>query len=108
MNYIIIAFAVNEWMLYIGGVVAILDNTSTTMFHSLISKTINRNEPGKVFSIVGVFEALLPFMASPAFSVLYRHTIGHFPSAVIYLIMGIRVINVFIILFVNVGMRGEE
>ena len=94
-------------MLYIGGVVAILDQTSTTMFRSLISKTVEPNEVGKVFSIVGTFQALLPFMASPAFNFLYGHTVGYFPSAFVYLIMGIRAINFFIILVVNIGMRKE-
>ena len=59
VNLFVLAFVQNVWMLYIGGIVAFLDNTSTTMFRSLISKNVKADEIGKVFSVVGVFQALL-------------------------------------------------
>ena len=108
INYLIIAFAMNEWMLYIGGVVAILDVTSTTMYRSMISKNVHANEVGKVFSIVGTFQALLPFMSGPAFNFLYKSTVKSFPSAWVYLIIGIRMTNFLILLIVNIGMRKER
>ena len=44
VNLIIMALAVNEWMLYIGGLFAFLDSTSTTMFRSLISKNVQNDK----------------------------------------------------------------
>ena len=101
----IIAFAVNEWMLYIGGTIAILDATSTTMYRSMISKNVEADEIGRVFSIVGTFQALLPFMSGPTFNFLYQSTVKSFPSAWVYLVIGIRCFNFLVLLIVNIGMR---
>ena len=56
LNQFVIAFAVNEWMLYIGAAVSFLDYTSTSLFRSMITKNVHANEVGKVFSIVGTFQ----------------------------------------------------
>lgn len=101
---IMFAFVVNEWMLYIGGVIAFLDATSTTMFRSMISKNVHPNEVGKVFSIVGIFQALIPFVASPVFRVLYRNTVKTTPEAFIYLIIALKVAIFFDILYVHICM----
>ena len=75
-------------MLYIGGIIALLDNTSTTMFRSLISKNVDADEIGKVFSVVGVFQALLPFASGPIFGYLYKSTVEYQPNAFLFLIIG--------------------
>ena len=108
VNYLIIAFAVNEWMLYIGGTIAILDATSTTFYRSMISKNVEADEVGKVFSIVATFQALLPFMSGPAFNYLYKFTVKNLPSAWVFLVIGIRSFNFFVLLIVNIGMRKEQ
>ena len=56
LNLLIFAFAVNEWMLYLGGVIAILDQTTATMFRSMISKLVSADEVGSVFSVLGLFQ----------------------------------------------------
>ena len=45
-------------MLYVGGLIAILDSTTTTMLRSMISKMVHANEVGSVFSIVGTFQVI--------------------------------------------------
>ena len=107
VNLIIMAFAVNEWMLYIGGLFAFLDSTSTTMFRSLISKNVRANEIGRVFSVVGVFQAVLPFITGPAFGFLYKDTVAHQPNAFLLLVIGIKVLLFIVVVIVNVGMRRE-
>ena len=92
-------------MLYVGGAVAILDATSTTMYRSLITKIVNPDEVGKVFSIVGTFQALLPFMSGPAYNYLYRYTVSYMPSAWIFLVIAIRLFNFSVLLIVNIGIR---
>ena len=108
VNYLIIAFAVNAWMLYIGGAVAILDATSTTLYRSMITKNVDADEVGKVFSIVATFQALIPFMSGPAYNYLYRYTVAYFPSAWVYLVIAIRLFNFSALLIVNIGMRREK
>ena len=58
INLLFFAFAVSEWMLYVGGLIAILDSTTTTMLRSMISKMVHANEVGSVFSIVGTFQVI--------------------------------------------------
>ena len=108
VNYLIIAFASNSWMLYVGGTLAILDQTSTTMYRSLITKTVNPDEVGKVFSIVATFQALLPFMSGPTFNYLYKYTVSYMPSAWVFLVIAIRLFNFSVLLIVNIGMRREK
>ena len=104
----IIAFAANGWILYLGGTIAILDATSTTMYRSMISKNVNSDEVGKVFSIVGTFQALLPFISGPTFNFLYKSTVENFPQAWVFLVLAIRVFNFFVLLIVNIGMRRQK
>jgi len=44
------------FQLYIGGVISFLDFTSGVVFRSLISKSVQSDEVGKVFSILGMFQ----------------------------------------------------
>ena len=104
----IIAFAANGSLLYVGGVIAILDSTSTTMYRSMISKNVNSDEVGKVFSIVGTFQALLPFISGPTFNFLYKSTVEDFPQAWVFLVLAIRVFNFFVLLIVNIGMKKQQ
>ena len=95
-------------MLYLGGALAILDHTSTTMYRSMITKNVNPDEVGKVFSIVATFQALLPFMSGPAFNYLYKYTVSYLPQAWIFLVIAIRLFNFSVLLIVNIGMRKQE
>ena len=107
-NLFVIAFCVNEWMLYIGGAFALLDSTSTTMFRSLISKNVHANEIGKVFSVVGVLFALLPFASGPIFGFLYKSTVSYQPNAFLFLVIGIKVVLFIVVYVINIGMRKED
>ena len=95
-------------MLYVGGIVAFLDNTSTTMFRSLISKNVDADEIGKVFSVVGVFQALLPFASGPIFGYLYKSTVAFQPNAFLFLVISIKILLFIVVFCVNRGMIREE
>lgn len=95
-------------MLYVGGVLAILDSTTTTLIRSLISKCVHSNEVGRVFSVVGVFQALVPFASGPLFGYVYRKTVATRPNAFIFIIVALKMVSFFIVLVVNIGMRREE
>ena len=56
-----------------GAAISFLDYTSTTMFRSTITKSVHANEVGRVFSVVGTFQALVPFAASPIYGFLYKY-----------------------------------
>lgn len=98
----IMALCVNEWMLYVGGVIALLDATSTTMFRSLITKLVHADEVGKVFSVVGTFQALMPFAAGPIFGFLYKNTVSYLPSAFLFLISALKFVVFLIVVVVTI------
>ena len=74
-------------MLYAGCAIAFLDSTSTTVFRSLISKIVQPDEIGKVFSVLAIFQAMLPFICTPLFGMLYKNTVATQPNAFIFLII---------------------
>ena len=55
------------------------------MIRCIISKNVNPNEVGKIFSILAAFQAFIPFITSPFFGMLYRSTVETLPQA--YLIV---------------------
>ena len=77
-------------------------------FRSLITKCVNPDEVGKIFSIVGAFQALLPFGSSPLFGFLYRATVATFPAAFLFLVAGLKLIEAIIVLVVFVGVKKEN
>ena len=87
---------------------AFLDGTTTTVFRSLISKNVDADEIGKVFSVVGIFQALLPFASGPIFRSLYKSTVENQPNAFLFLIIAIKVLLFIVVLFVNMGMLKEK
>lgn len=103
-----LAFVVYPWMLYLGCIVAFLDGTTTTVLRSLISKNVDADEIGKIFSVVGIFQALLPFASGPIFRSLYRSTVEYQPNAFLFLVIGIKVLLFIVVFIVNMGMLQEE
>ena len=97
-------------MLYIGSAIAFLDSTSTTVFRSLISKIVDADEVGKVFSVVAIFQALLPFVGSPMFGILYKNTVSTHPNAFLFLITAIKclVFSVVFIVYLKMTKRGSK
>ena len=101
---LILAFVTlgNDWMVYLGVCVGILDHASGTLFRSIISKNVQANEIGKAYSVVGIFETILPFATAPTFGFLYKATVEKQPNAFIFFIIGLKaavlliMINVFI------------
>ena len=62
---------------------------------SLITKYVEPDEVGKIFSIVGTFQALLPFASGPLFGFLYRDTVAFLPSAFLLVVAGFKLIEDF-------------
>lgn len=107
INLLILAFVHNEWMLYIGGIISFLDTSATTVFRSMISKAVKDDEIGKMFAVVGLFHALLPFATGPIFGYLYSETVEHQPNAFLFLLIIIKVI-LFMVVALLKKMIGKE
>merc|ERR1712156_1228068 len=58
-------------------------------------------------SIVGAFQAFLPFGSSPLFGFLYRATVATFPAAFLLLVAGLKLIEAIVVLVVYVGVKRD-
>lgn len=81
LSSFVYAFAVTDWQLYIAPIVEILNGTSFIAMRSIASKLVNSNELGKVNSLFGVAEALMPLLYAPMYTSLYAATLNTLPGA---------------------------
>ncbi|CAH1708580.1 unnamed protein product [Aphis gossypii] len=75
------AFAPTALIFYIAPLVEIINGTSFIAMRSIISKLVPSDELGKVNSIFGVCEAIVPLIYGPMYSSVYKHTLKTFPGA---------------------------
>lgn len=64
----------------IGAVVEILSGTSFIAMRALISKLVGPEELGKINSLFGIFEAIVPLIYGPLYSKIYALSIDTLPG----------------------------
>ncbi|XP_075230658.1 putative peptidoglycan muropeptide transporter SLC46 isoform X2 [Lycorma delicatula] len=75
------AFATTTWMIYLAPLVDIVNGTSFIAMRSIASKLVPPEELGKVNSLFGVCEALMPLVYGPMYSAVYAATMHTMPGA---------------------------
>ncbi|XP_076673167.1 putative peptidoglycan muropeptide transporter SLC46 isoform X3 [Andrena cerasifolii] len=74
------AFATTDWMIYLAAIVEIVNGTSFIAMRSIASKLVSTDELGKVNSLFGVCESLMPLVYGPVYSSIYAATMKTFPG----------------------------
>lgn len=74
------AFAITDWMIYLAAIVEIVNGTSFIAMRSIASKLVATDELGKVNSLLGVCESLMPLIYGPMYSSIYAATMKTFPG----------------------------
>ncbi|XP_015601761.1 uncharacterized protein LOC107270866 [Cephus cinctus] len=74
------AFATTDWMIYLAPLVEIVNGTSFIAMRSIASKLVPTDELGKVNSLFGVCESLMPLVYGPMYSFVYGATMNTFPG----------------------------
>ncbi|KAJ8968515.1 hypothetical protein NQ317_015848 [Molorchus minor] len=74
-------FAKTSLVFYLGAIVEILNGTSFIAMRSIASKLVPTDELGKVNSLFGACEALMPLVYGPMYSATYAATINTMPGA---------------------------
>ena len=91
-RHLLYAFAMrgNDWMVYLGAGLSFLEFCNKPLFRSIISKNVQANEVGKVFSVVAILDCCIPFVTAPLFGILYKGTLVHNPNVFLFVITGLR------------------
>ncbi|KAL0892459.1 hypothetical protein ABMA27_015568 [Loxostege sticticalis] len=82
---IVLAFARNDYEVYMSPLVEILNGTSAIALRSIASKLVSYQELGKVYSLFGVAETTMPLIFAPLYSKVYLMTLQVMPGAVFLL-----------------------
>lgn len=81
LSSFVYAFATTNTMIYLAPLVEIVNGTSFIAMRSIMSKLVPNDELGKVNSLFGVCESLMPLLYGPMYSFVYRSTMETFPGA---------------------------
>ncbi|XP_045521450.1 proton-coupled folate transporter-like [Pieris brassicae] len=79
---LVMAFARNDYEVYVAPLVEILNGTTMIALRSIASKLVSHQELGKVFSLFGVAETMMPLIFSPLYAKIYILTLHVLPGAV--------------------------
>ncbi|XP_050342620.1 proton-coupled folate transporter-like isoform X1 [Nymphalis io] len=82
---LVLAFARTDLEVYMAPLVEILNGTTTIALRSIASKLVSHQELGKVFSLFGIAETMMPLIFSPLYSRVYILTLHVLPGAVFLL-----------------------
>jgi len=80
-EYIIVAFAVVPWQLYLATCITLLKGVATPMCRSMLASVVPANEIGKIYAITTSIESLAPIGSAPTYTFVYNYTIDNFPGA---------------------------
>jgi len=110
MHESIVAFASKDssWLVYLAAVPALLSNALTVVTRSLITKCVGPFEIGKIFSILGAFQALEPFVTAPVYTNLYKATLEYFPGAFLLANVGLYIVLLMLFMGVYFGIKRQE
>lgn len=104
VNSLVMAFAVSEWMLYVGACIAFLDSSSSTMYRCIVTKLVDPDELGTILSVIGAVQAFVPIIAAPCFGLLYRNTVDVFPQTYLLVFAGLYAVVTAILLYTRHGL----
>ncbi|XP_044265548.1 uncharacterized protein LOC123011908 isoform X2 [Tribolium madens] len=77
---IVYAFAPNAFTFYVGALIEIFNGSTFIAMRSIISKLVPPDELGKINSLFGLSEAMVPIIYGPLYSIVYKHTINYLPG----------------------------
>lgn len=92
LSAILKPFATTAWAFGLIHAIGAVDYCKYGTIRSLLSKSIDAEEVGKIFSLLAVLSAIGPMTGSPAFRQLYNFTMHYCPGAIFFTFAGLMVI----------------
>ncbi|XP_011502116.1 PREDICTED: solute carrier family 46 member 3-like [Ceratosolen solmsi marchali] len=102
------AFSTTDWMIYIAPLVEIINGTSFIVMRSITSKLVPPDELGKVNSLFGVCEAIVPLVYGPMYSSIYGATVNNFPGTFFLVGGGLMIPGVIAFLWLYMEHKKDE
>ncbi|XP_031765661.1 proton-coupled folate transporter-like isoform X2 [Galleria mellonella] len=99
-EYIVKAFAVLSWHMYLSAGVTVFGSLSSPLIRSYLTKILPVEDIAKVFALMCAIEGIYPLIAPVIFNTLYNVTLTTFPGAVCLLTSAINVSCIVMLLFV--------
>lgn len=96
LSSFVYGFATSSLIFYLGAIVEILNGTSFIAMRSIASKLVPSDELGKLNSLFGACEALMPLLYGPLYSATYAASINTMPGA-FFILGGIMTIPAVVI-----------
>ncbi|XP_072942912.1 probable peptidoglycan muropeptide transporter SLC46 [Epargyreus clarus] len=93
-HYMIKAFAVTTWHMYLSVGIAMFKGLSSPLIRSLLTKILPVVDIAKVFALMGALEGVSPLISPTLFNSLYFATIKIFPGAIYILCSAITAVCV--------------
>ena len=81
LGLIFSAFSNKLWQFYAAHAITIIYECKYGLFRSVLSRCVEEQENGKVFSALALLFQFIPLLANPAFRKLYNATLETFPGA---------------------------
>ena len=103
-----IALNTNIAFLYLAYVLWMLWNSITTLSRSSITKFMEQNEVGRAFSVLGILQAIFPFLTNPFISFLYKMTLETLPGAFRIWRGSLYFLVLFLLIYIHRGMKKQE
>ena len=71
------------WQYYAAFGLQFMDLAKYGVVRSLLSKCVQENETGKIFSVIGILGAVCPMIFNPVSRMIYNKSLETFPATVI-------------------------
>ncbi|GBP09733.1 Solute carrier family 46 member 3 [Eumeta japonica] len=100
LSSFVYAFASTRDWFYSGPAFDFFGNTGVTAIRSLGTKVVDPDEVGKMCSLIGFVEAIVPVVYAPVYSKVYSNTLEIFPGA-FYVLGGVMTVPAFFIFIIS-------
>ncbi|XP_060080479.1 tetracycline resistance protein, class H-like [Ylistrum balloti] len=107
IRFVIMAWSNETWMVWLAVVIGSFGGIINSPVRSLLSKMVQEDEVGKMFSLLGSGETAAKFLAV-VFTYLYGSTLDIFPGFAFLLAAGLYTIMIIIILLVHVNIKPDS
>lgn len=107
IRFVIMAWSNETWMVWLAVVIGSFGGIINSPVRSLLSKMVQEDEVGKMFSLLGSGETAAKFLAV-VFTYLYGSTLDIFPGFAFLLAAGLYTVMIIIILLVHVNIKPDN